>query len=126
MDVNISGRLRQVPRMALPMAPERERGTCVPLAPRLRPERAEQLTELMKTLADATRLQIVVTLRDLGDAVCVCDCTAFFGLSQPTVSHHLARLRDAGLVDVSRKGGWAYYSLRRDLPAPIRRVIEAL
>ena len=113
-------------RTALPMAPERERGTCVPIAPRLRPERAEQLTELMKTLADTTRLQIVVTLRDLGDAVCVCDCTAFFGLSQPTVSHHLARLREAGLLDVSRKGGWAYYSLRRDLAAPIRRVIDAL
>jgi ArsR family transcriptional regulator len=108
------------------MAPERERGVCVPFEPRLKPERAEQLTDLMKALADPTRLQIVATLRDLGDAVCVCDCTAFFGLSQPTVSHHLARLRDAGLLEVSRKGGWAYYSLRRDLPAPMRRVIDAL
>jgi ArsR family transcriptional regulator len=49
-----------------------------------------------------------------------------FGLSQPTVSHHLARLRDAGLLEVTRKGGWAYYNLRRDLPAATRRLIDAL
>ena len=77
-------------------------------------------------LADPTRLQLVVTLRDLGDAVCVCDCTASFGLSQPTVSHHLARLREAGLVDVTRQGGWAYYRLRTDLPAATKRLITAL
>ena len=113
-------------RTALPMLPERERGVCTPLEVKLKPERAEQLSDLLKTLSDPTRLQIVVTLRDLGEAVCVCDCTAFFGLSQPTVSHHLARLRDAGLLDVARKGGWAYYSLKRDLPAAARRIIEAL
>ena len=113
-------------RTALPMLPERERGTCTPIEPRLRPERAEHLSDLLKLLADPTRLQIVVTLRDLGDAVCVCDCVPVFGLSQPTVSHHLARLRDAGLLDVTRKGGWAYYRLARDLPAATRRVIGAL
>src|SRR5436309_15114986 len=95
-----------------PVLPGRERGECTPIAPRLRAERAEELSDLLKVLADPTRLQLVVTLRDLGDAVCVCDCTASFGLSQPTVSHHLARLREAGLVDVTRQGGWAYYRLR--------------
>ncbi len=113
-------------RTVLPMLPERERGTCTPIDARLRPERAESLSELLKVLADPTRLQIVVSLRDAGDAVCVCDCTAAFGLSQPTMSHHLARLRDAGVLDVARKGGWGYYSLKRDLPAATRRVIEAL
>jgi len=113
-------------RTALPMLPERERGTCTPIEPRLRPERAEQLSDLLKTLSDPTRLQMVVTLRDAGDAVCVCDCAPAFGLSQPTMSHHLARLRDAGILEVTRKGGWAYYSLRRDLPAATRRLIEAL
>jgi ArsR family transcriptional regulator len=113
-------------RTTLPMLPERERGVCTPLEVRLRPDRAEQLSDLLKVLSDPTRLQIVVTLRDAAEAVCVCDCTAFFGLSQPTVSHHLARLRDAGILDVTRKGGWAYYSLKRDLPASTRRVIEAL
>lgn len=108
------------------MLPQRERGTCTPIEPRLRPERAEELSELLKVLADPTRLQIVVTLRDLRDPVCVCDCVPVFGLSQPTVSHHLARLRDAGLLDVTRKGGWAYYSLARDLPAATRRLVETL
>ncbi len=113
-------------RTGLPMLPERERGTCTPIETRLRPERAEQLSDLLKILSDPTRLQIVVALRDAGDAVCVCDCTSAFGLSQPTVSHHLARLRDAGILDVTRKGGWGYYNLRRDLPAATRRLIEAL
>jgi ArsR family transcriptional regulator len=113
-------------RTALPMLPERERGTCTPIEAKLKPERAALLSELLKTLADPTRLQIVVALRDAGEAVCVCDCTAFFGLSQPTISHHLARLRDAGVLDVTRKGGWAYYNLRRDLTAATRRVIDAL
>jgi ArsR family transcriptional regulator len=115
-----------VARTLLPVLPERERGECTPIAPRLRAERAEELSDLLKVLADPTRLQLVVTLRDLGDAVCVCDCTASFGLSQPTVSHHLARLREAGLVDVTRQGGWAYYRLRTDLPAATKRLITAL
>lgn len=92
----------------------------------MRPERAAEVADLMKILSDPTRLQIVVTLRDMGEAVCVCDCTAAFGLSQPTVSHHLARLRDAGLLDVTRQGGWAYYRMRTDLPAATKRLIAAL
>jgi ArsR family transcriptional regulator len=91
-----------VARTALSVLPERERGTCTPLETRLRPERAEQLSDLLKILSDPTRLQIVVALRDAGDSVCVCDCVGAFGLSQPTVSHHLARLRDAGILDVTR------------------------
>lgn len=113
-------------RTALPVLPERERGTCTPIETRLGPEKAERLSDLLKILSDPTRLRIVVALRDAGDAVCVCDCIPVFGLSQPTVSHHLARLRDAGLLEVTRKGGWAYYNLRRDLPAATRRVIDAL
>jgi ArsR family transcriptional regulator len=108
------------------MVPERERGVCTPIETRLRPQRAEQLSELLKILSDPTRLQIVVTLRDAREPFCVCDCVPVFGLSQPTVSHHLARLREAGLLDVTRKGGWAYYSLRRDLPVATRRLIDAL
>ena len=113
-------------RTVLPVLPERERGECTPIEPRLRAERAVELSELLKVLADPTRLQIVVTLRDLGEAVCVCDCTAFFGLSQPTVSHHLGRLRDSGLLEVTRQGGWAYYRMRSDLPAAAKRLIAAL
>jgi ArsR family transcriptional regulator, arsenate/arsenite/antimonite-responsive transcriptional repressor len=113
-------------RTPIAVLPERERGECTPLESRMRPERAAEVADLLKLLADPTRLQIVVALRDMSESVCVCDCTASFGLSQPTVSHHLARLRDAGLVDVTRKGGWGYYSLRRDLPAATKRLISAL
>lgn len=113
-------------RTPLPVLPDRERGECSPIEPRLRADRAAELSDLLKTLADPTRLQIVVTLRDLGEAVCVCDCTAAFGLSQPTMSHHLGRLRDAGVLEVTRKAGWAYYRLRSDLPAATRRLIAAL
>ena len=113
-------------RTPLPVLPERERGECTPIESRMRPERAAEVADLLKVLADPTRLQIVVSLRDMGEAVCVCDCTASFGLSQPTVSHHLARLRDAGLLDVTRKGGWAYYRLRSDLPAATKRLLSAL
>ena len=70
-------------RNPLPVLPERERGECTPIEPRLRSDRAVELSELLKVLAEPTRLQIVVTLRDLGEAVCVCDCTASFGLSPP-------------------------------------------
>ena len=113
-------------RTPIPVLPERERGECTPIDTQMKPERAAEVADLLKVLADPTRLQIVVTLRELGDAVCVCDCTAAFGLSQPTVSHHLARLRDAGLVDVTRRGGWAYYRLRTDLPAATKRLVAAL
>ena len=115
-----------MPRTALPVLPERERGACTPIETRMKPERAAEVADLLKILSDPTRLQIVVTLRDMGESVCVCDCTAAFGLSQPTVSHHLARLRDAGLLDVTRQGGWAYYRMRTDLPAATKRLIAAL
>ncbi|MDR7518308.1 MAG: metalloregulator ArsR/SmtB family transcription factor [Armatimonadota bacterium] len=71
--------------------------------------RAASLT----ALADPTRLTIVELLAR-HESLCVCEIQQAFDLSQPTVSHHLKILRDAGLVDVERRGTWAYYSLRRD------------
>ncbi|HEY8407094.1 MAG TPA: metalloregulator ArsR/SmtB family transcription factor [Gaiellaceae bacterium] len=71
---------------------------------------AEELAARFKALADPTRVAIV---NRLGTAagVCVCDLNAEFDLSQPTISHHLKVLRDAGLVTVTRRGTWAYYRL---------------
>jgi ArsR family transcriptional regulator len=106
--------------------PERERGVCCPPSIKVRPERVAGTTEILKALADPTRLQMAIALRDATEPVCVCDFTATFDLSQPTVSHHMARLRDAGLVEVTKKGIWSFYRLRPDLPAPTRRLIEAL
>jgi ArsR family transcriptional regulator, arsenate/arsenite/antimonite-responsive transcriptional repressor len=66
---------------------------------------------LLQALADPTRLAIVRQLADEGTA-CVCDLTVCCDLSQPTVSHHLRVLRDAGIVEYERRGTWAYYTLR--------------
>lgn len=109
----------------IPMA-ERERGVCCVPERRLRSDKVERLTDVLKALADPTRLQMITILRDATEPVCVCDFTATFDLTQPTVSHHMARLREAGLVECEKKGIWAFYRLRKDLPAPVRRLIEAL
>lgn len=102
-----------------------ERVCCTPQR-LMRAERVEQLTEVLKALADPTRLQMVAILRDSTDSVCICDLTASFDLSQPTISHHMARLRAAGLVESDKDGKWCYYRLRTDLPAPVKRLIDAI
>ncbi len=86
---------------------------CSPGAARISPGAAEALAARFKALADATRVGIVNRLAGAGE-VCVCDLVAEFDLSQPTVSHHLRILRDAGLVEVARRGTWAYYRLKPD------------
>ena len=83
---------------------------CGPEAdPLTEPER-EELAARFKALADPTRVAIVNSLSG-ADEVCVCNLTATFDLSQPTISHHLKILRDAGLVESTRRGTWAYYRL---------------
>lgn len=109
----------------IPMA-DRERGVCCVPTRRLREGKVQQMSEVLKALADPTRLEMVTILKDATEPVCVCDFVATFGLSQPTVSHHMARLRDAGLVESEKRGIWAFYRLRRDLPAVTRRLVEAL
>ena len=80
------------------------------------PER-DELAARFKALADPTRLAIVNRLANR-DAACVCEFNSL-GLSQPTISHHLKVLREAGLVESSRRGTWAYYRL-------VPEAIEAL
>ena len=73
-------------------------------------EAAEALAVAFKALADPTRVAIVNRLAAAPEA-CVCDLTDAFSLSQPTISHHLKILRDAGLVEAERRGTWSYYRL---------------
>ena len=80
---------------------------------------------LLKALADPTRLSMVAALQRATGPVCICDFTAAYELSQPTISHHMARLRSAGLVEASRRGIWIYYRLRPDLPGAVRRLLAA-
>jgi ArsR family transcriptional regulator len=83
---------------------------CGPATESLAVHERDQLAAQFKALADPTRVGIVNTLSQV-DEVCVCNLTALFQLSQPTISHHLKILREAGLVESSRRGTWAYYRL---------------
>src|SRR5438093_13609885 len=83
---------------------------CAPGAPPLKPKEFESLSMRFKALADPTRLAIVNRLANRGDA-CVCEFNSL-GLSQPTISHHLRILREAGLIEVSQnRGSWVFYGL---------------
>jgi ArsR family transcriptional regulator, arsenate/arsenite/antimonite-responsive transcriptional repressor len=83
---------------------------CTSDAPLLSEPEADELAARFKALADPTRVAIVNRLSS-ADEVCVCDLNGAFDLSQPTISHHLRILREAGLVEASRRGTWAYYRL---------------
>jgi ArsR family transcriptional regulator len=72
-------------------------------------EKAERLARIAKALGDPIRMQLVDVLRRHAGRVCVCELVPLFDLSQPTVSHHLKVLREAGIVGSERQGLWAYY-----------------
>jgi ArsR family transcriptional regulator len=88
-------------------------------------EQAEQVSTLLKALADPVRLRLMslVLSRDGGEA-CVCDLTDPFDLSQPTISHHLKVLHDAGLLDRDKRGVWVYYTARQDALDSIAALIS--
>jgi ArsR family transcriptional regulator, arsenate/arsenite/antimonite-responsive transcriptional repressor len=92
---------------------------CGPDTPALAEAERDALAAQFKALADPTRVAIVNRLA-AADEVCVCDFVATLDLAQPTVSHHLKVLRDAGLVESSRRGTWAYYRLVPDAVGALR------
>jgi ArsR family transcriptional regulator, arsenate/arsenite/antimonite-responsive transcriptional repressor len=96
---------------------------CGPDIAPMGPAAARDLAALFKALADPTRVAIVNRLASTEEC-CVCDLTAAFELSQPTVSHHLRILRDAGLVEAERRGTWAYYRLVPDAIERLREVFS--
>lgn len=91
--------------------PERTKGCCQPVAPPLLADEADELARLYRTLGDPTRVQIIHILAAATDPVCVCDFTAAFDVGQPTISHHLSKLREAGLVTSFKHGLWSFYQL---------------
>jgi ArsR family transcriptional regulator, arsenate/arsenite/antimonite-responsive transcriptional repressor len=83
---------------------------CEPLVyPDVDHDEAERMAMIAKALGDPIRLQLVDVLRRHAGKVCVCELVPLFDVSQPTLSHHLKKLRDAGVVDSERRGLWAYY-----------------
>jgi ArsR family transcriptional regulator len=77
-------------------------------------EGALATAELFKALADQARVRIVNLLATSSEPVCACELYDPLGLSQPTVSHHLKKLTDVGLLEREQRGKWAYFSLKRD------------
>jgi ArsR family transcriptional regulator len=107
-------------------APERVKGVCSPPSMQMALAKVDASVELLKALADPTRLQMMGVLKRSARPVCICDFTAAFELSQPTISHHMAKLREAGLVEVTKAGIWAYYRLTDRMDARTRALLDVL
>lgn len=101
-------------------------GIAPKFVPTLSEDDAVIQARLLKALADPTRLRILSLLSRHEGEVCVFEIVESFTLEQPTISHHLRILRDAGLVDCRKKGLWAYYYVRRDALGRAREVIDGL
>lgn len=113
------------PQLTLPSQQGGESVCCAPLSQvPLSTEQAEQVAPLLKALADPVRLRLMslVASHDGGEA-CVCDLTDAFDLSQPTISHHLKVLHDAGLLDREKRGVWVYYRARTEALASLGLLI---
>jgi ArsR family transcriptional regulator len=108
------------------MIPQRVKGVSSPPVIPMAPARVDQSVAVLKALADPTRLQMIGILKRSPEPVCICDFTAAFDLTQPTISHHMAKLRAAGLVDVSKSGIWAYYRLASRLPTKTGALLDLL
>ena len=89
-------------------------------------DEAVRQARLLKALADPTRLQILSLLSRYAGEVCVFEIVESFTLEQPTISHHLRILRDAGLVDCHKKGLWTYYYVRREALTRAQEVISQI
>ncbi|HEX2036914.1 MAG TPA: metalloregulator ArsR/SmtB family transcription factor [Chloroflexota bacterium] len=103
--------------------------TCPPLIQSpLSPEAAAQHVAVLKALADPQRLRIMalIAAQPRHQPLCVCDVEAAFELSQPTISHHLRVLRQAGLVTMTKRGLWHYYAPAPGALAPVRHLLATL
>jgi ArsR family transcriptional regulator len=112
----------------LALAPKRKRPAGEPCCealvhPDVSSAGADRLAALGKALSDPIRVQLVDVLRKAPGQVCVCELVPLFDVSQPTLSHHLKKLRSAGIVGVERRGLWAYYHV---LPGAMKELSEWL
>ena len=98
---------------------------CAPLASSsLSDAEALATAELFKALGDPTRVRILNLIAQCGGEVCACDLYGPVGLAQPTVSHHLKKLVDAGLLEREQRGKWAFFSLKRDAVEKLAAVAD--
>jgi ArsR family transcriptional regulator len=98
---------------------------CAPLGARVLEESAAVATaDLFRALGDPARVRIVNLIATSAEPVCACELYEPLGLTQPTVSHHLKRLTDTGLLEREQRGKWAYFSLRRDAVEKLAAVAD--
>jgi ArsR family transcriptional regulator, arsenate/arsenite/antimonite-responsive transcriptional repressor len=116
---------RHMPKSLLVLDPAGAAACCPPLSAQpLSAEQAEQIAPMLKALADPVRLRLMslVASHEGGEA-CICNLNAAFDLSQPTISHHMKVLHDAGLVDRDKRGVWVYYRARPQALASLGALI---
>jgi len=130
--MTVNGYDRRMPTVVARQTPDlqpvalRVKGCCNPVAPPLDDDVAERLADLHRAIGDPTRVQILHILKAAENPVCVCDFTASFDLGQPTISHHLAKLREAGLIVSHKQGIWAFYALAPNLGPAARAALDAI
>jgi ArsR family transcriptional regulator len=109
----------------LELTPVETVACCSPLTSSpLTNEQSERIAPLLKALADPVRLRLLSLVAAHADGeACVCDLLGAFNLSQPTISHHLKVLHDAGLLDRTKRGTWVYYGVRRDALADVASLL---
>jgi len=114
-----------VAQLTLPSQQGGQAVCCAPLSQvPLSLEQAEQVAPLLKALADPVRLRLMsLVASGEGGEACVCDLTGAFDLSQPTISHHLKVLHEAGLLDREKRGVWVYYRTHADAMASLGMLI---
>ncbi len=112
-------------KSALELTPVETVACCQPLTKQpLSSDQAEAIAPLLKALADPVRLRLLSLVASHQDGeACVCDLNDAFDLSQPTISHHLKVLHDAGLLDRTKRGVWVYYAVRREVLADVAALI---
>jgi ArsR family transcriptional regulator, arsenate/arsenite/antimonite-responsive transcriptional repressor len=114
-----------MPKPVLELTPVETVACCSPLTSTpLSSEQAARIAPLLKALADPVRLRLLsLVAAHEGNEACVCDLNDAFDLSQPTISHHLKVLHEAGLLDRSKRGTWVYYSVRTEALTDIASLI---
>lgn len=115
-----------MPRLSLPVIEERSAvACCAPIAASsMTQDEAEATAQLFRALADPARIKILNMLLSAGGEVCACEITPAMALSQSTVSHHLKKLLEAGLVRREERGTWAYYSVDDGAMTRLRDVAD--
>lgn len=114
-----------MPKLLLELTPAETVACCPPLtSSALTSEQSERIAPLLKAIADPVRLRLLsLVAAHEGKEACVCELQDAFDLSQPTISHHLKVLHDAGLLDRTKRATWVYYSVRTEALADLGDLI---